>query len=162
MIDPPIPSNETERLAALYKLNLIDTPPEERFDSITEQARHYFDVKYAFFTLVDKDWVWHKSYQNNIKRCERTSSFCAHAIIYDEPMYVPDARQDERFSDNPVVIGEPGIRFYAGAQVKNCEGLNVGILCVFDTEPKSLLDNDFAMLKQMASMVEDELAATAA
>lgn len=116
MISAPKPADETCRLAALRALNILDTEPEERFDRITRLAQRLFGTSMATVTLVDSDRQWFKSGVGAEPGNEdpRDISFCAHAILEPETMIVADARQDERFAGNPLVVGDPNIRFYAG------------------------------------------------
>lgn len=116
MMTAPIPANEAERIQALRELLILDTPPEERFDRIVEFAAEEFGVPIALISLVDDDRQWFKA-RFGLAVCEtdRRSSFCGHAIHVSEVMVVSDATQDSRFADNPMVLGPPHIRFYAGA-----------------------------------------------
>src|SRR6516165_6239377 len=115
MIAAPIPKDDVNRLEALRALGLLDTPPEERFDRITRLLTRVMGVPMAFLSLVDADRQWFKSSCGlSMPQTPRAVSFCGHAILSDEPLVVPDAAKDERFRDNPLVTGEPHIRFYAG------------------------------------------------
>jgi GAF domain-containing protein len=153
-----IPNDETQRLHALYKLQLLDTPPEERFDLITEKAMSYFSVTNVLVSLIDKNRQWFKSKQGT-STCEtaRDISFCGHAINYDDVFVVNDTHKDERFCDNPLVTEEPHIRFYAGCPIKTRDGYAVGTLCLIDSQPKLLTDSDISMLRKFALMVESQL-----
>ncbi len=110
MLKPPIPLDETARLMSLHSLRLIDTPSEARFDRITRLACRLFDVDTCLVSFVDAERQWFKSKQG-LDACEtsRAISFCGHAIIGDEVFIVGDASTDPRFSDNPLVTGEPHI-----------------------------------------------------
>jgi GAF domain-containing protein len=155
---PVIPDNETKRLSALYSLGLLDTPTEQRFDYITEKAKQYFDVAYALITLVDLDRQWFKSSQGlATAETSRDISFCGHAINYSDVFYVPDALQDERFFDNPLVTGETGIRFYAGLAIHTKDGYAIGTLCIIDEKPRIMSDSDFTMLRELVVLVENEI-----
>src|SRR5580698_4623597 len=108
----PLADNEEQRLAALRALNILDTPPEERFDRITRLARKLFEVPIALITLVDADRQWFKSCQGlRVRATPRDISFCGHAILSEEGLVVPDTLLDERFADNPMVSGEPASAF---------------------------------------------------
>lgn len=157
MIAPSIPDNESQRLQTLHQLLIMDTPPEERFDRITQFARFEFDVPIALITLVDKDRQWFKS-SAGLNACEtsRDISFCGHAVLRDDIMLVPDAWLDERFHDNPLVTGEPYIRFYAGAPLA-VEGQNIGTLCLIDTKPNQLDALALSIFSTLRSMVVQEL-----
>src|SRR6202046_3054918 len=114
-----IPATEESRIAALRLLNILDTQPEERFDRLTRMARRLFSVPIAQGTLIDTDRQWFKSSAGvSNGETSRDVSFCAHAILDDEVMCIQDAIQDERFFDNPLVVGQPGIRFYAGCPLE--------------------------------------------
>jgi PAS domain S-box-containing protein len=158
MMKAPIPPNEAQRLEALRALGLLDTPDEERFDRITRLARRLFDVPIALVTLVDGQRQWFKSRQG-LGVCEtaRDISFCGHAILRPGPMVIPDAARDERFADNPLVTGEPGIRFYAGQPIAAPDGSLVGVLCVGDHRPRDLGAEEMRLLGDLAGLVEDQL-----
>jgi len=155
---PAIPENEQQRLASLRALGLLDTPPEERFDAITRLAADIFSVPIAYIALVDESRQFLKS-RTGLTACEtgRDISFCGHAILEDEPMIVRDTHLDERFSDNPMVTGEPFARFYAGAPLKSAEGLNIGTLCLMDRAPRAFGEDAILRLKHLARIAEREL-----
>jgi diguanylate cyclase (GGDEF)-like protein len=140
MIAPIIPTNEQERLAALAAYAVVDTPGEASFDEITAMVASICEVPIALVSLVDSDRQWFKSVIGlDCTQTEREVSFCAHTIGEPEPMMiVPDATADPRFCDNPLVVGEPNIRFYAGASLVSAEGFPLGTLCVIDTKPRCL------------------------
>lgn len=158
MTPPLIPDNEAQRLSALRELLILDTPPEERFDKITRFARTEFELPIALLTLVDQDRQWFKSNQG-LDVCEtaRNVSFCGHAIHEPEIMVVKNALEDERFHDNPLVLGSPGIRFYAGAVLRLPMGAAVGTLCVIDTKPRPWTDVDRSILCALRDLVVEEL-----
>jgi PAS domain S-box-containing protein len=162
MIAPPIPTNEPQRLAALYALKLLDTPPEQRFDRITLIAQHVFGVPISLISLVDAHRQWFKS-ACGIDVCEtsREISFCAHAILGDRTMVVPDAQLDPRFCDNPLVTGGVKVRFYAGRPLAGPDGSRVGTLCVVDTRPRDMNDRELSILDALARIAENELGAVA-
>lgn len=161
MITAPKPADENRRLAALRALKLLDTEPEERFDRITRLAQRLFDTSMATVTLVDSDRQWFKSEVGAAgKEDPRDISFCAHAILQpEETMFVADARDDERFADNPLVLGDPNIRFYAGHPVTAPGGEALGTLCVVDDKPRRDGEFDAEVLRELAGMVEAEIAA---
>ncbi len=160
MLVPGKPVNEAARVQALYGLNLLDSAPEERFDRLTRLARRLFNVPIALVTLVDKDRQWFKSCVGlDATETPRDVSFCGHAILKDELLLVPDARQDVRFHDNPLVIGDPNIRFYAGYPLTVPNGNKMGTLCLIDTRPRELDDEERALLRDLAGMAEQELMA---
>ena len=143
MIKPPVPANEEARLAALHALEILDTPAEERFDRITRLAQTLLDVPIAYVALIDANRQWFKSCQGlGGAETSRDVSFCGWAIMQDEMLVIPDAYEDKRFADNPLVTGEPFIRFYCGQSLKSAEGLNVGTLCLVDRKPRALTQRD--------------------
>jgi PAS domain S-box-containing protein len=155
---PAIPPNEVERLRALRASALLDTPPEERFDRLTRLAKRIFRTRIALVSLVDTDRQWFKSRQGlDVPETSRTLSFCGHAILEPEILEVRDARQDPRFSDNPLVTGGPRIRFYAGAPVRSADGYPLGTLCIIDDRPRTLTEDERMSLRELADCVEDEL-----
>ena len=160
MSTAPIPVNEVERIIDLRALEILDTPAEERFDRITRIAQRLFDVPIALVSLVDEDRQWFKS-KLGLEAAEtsREVSFCAHAILDDRILLVPDAVADERFQDNPLVKGDPRIRFYAGAPIDSPSGNKLGTLCVIDRKPRELSEEDLQTLRDLADMVEKEVAA---
>ena len=119
----PIPVNEKSRIETLRLLSILDTQPEERFDRFTRMAKRLFSVPIAQVTLVDSERQWFKS-SDGVEASEtsRDISFCAHAILDDDLMLVADALKDDRFFDNPLVTGDPNIRFYAGASLVAPDG----------------------------------------
>jgi signal transduction histidine kinase len=134
----PIPANESYRQAVLKQLNILDTPPEEQFDRLTKLASQHFKAPIALISLVDKDRQWFMSRCGlDVAQTERDIAFCAHAIMADEPLIVLDATKDPRFSNNPIVVGEPHVRFYAGAPLITAEGVKLGTFCVIDQRPRS-------------------------
>jgi sigma-B regulation protein RsbU (phosphoserine phosphatase) len=158
MIAAPIPLDDAERLTALHDLNLLDTAPEERFDRITRLLTLVMRVPMAYISLVDADRQWFKSFCGlATSETPRAVSFCGHAILSDEPMIVPDATEDDRFRDNPLVTDEPHIRFYAGQPLHGPGGHKVGTLCIADRRPRTLRDSEVEALGEMARVVEREL-----
>jgi diguanylate cyclase (GGDEF)-like protein len=159
MRKPDIPQNEESRLETLESLNILDTFHEERFDRLTRMACKLFDVPIALVTLVDDRRQWFKSCIGlNVSETARDISFCGHAILSDEVLVVFDAEQDVRFADNPLVVGDPHIRFYAGCPIKSLNGSRLGTLCIIDDKARAFSKQDLVFLKDLASMVERELA----
>lgn len=133
----PIPDDEEDRLNALGKLDILDSVPEECFDRLTSLAANIFDVPIALVSLVDKDRQWFKSRHGlEAEETPRDLAFCAHAIMSVQPLIVPDTHGDIRFRDNPLVTGEPHIRFYAGAPLVTTVGFKLGTLCIIDRKPR--------------------------
>jgi GAF domain-containing protein len=158
MIFPGIPHNEAERIAVLRELLVLDTAPEDRYDTITSYCQSRFDVEIAVVSLVDADRQWFKSICGlDAKETPRNISFCGHAILEDKVMEVRDALRDERFADNPLVLGPPLIRFYAGAPLKHSSGQILGTLCLIDSKPKRLEPEELEHLVVLAHMVTMEL-----
>jgi GAF domain-containing protein len=153
--EPSIPETEALRLATLKSLKVLDTPPEERFDRVTRMAKRMFRVPMALVSIVDEDRQWFKSKQG-LDACEtpRNVSFCGHAILGDDIFLVTNALHDERFADNPLVAGDPNIRFYAGCPLKAGDGQKLGTLCIIDSEPREFDQDDASALRDLASMVE--------
>jgi len=158
MIEPPIPFDETCRLQTLHSLRILDTEPEERFDRITRLAKRVFGVPIALVSLVDGRRQWFKSRQGlDVRETPREISFCGHAIAQGELLVVENAAVDPRFRDNPLVKGAPRIRFYAGCPVRAPNGSALGTLCVIDTSPREFPEEDRTLLRELSSMIEDEL-----
>lgn len=158
MKTPDNPVHEVARLRALQKTGLLDTPPEERFDRLTRMATRIFGVPIALITLVDTNRQWFKSCQGlGVSETPRTISFCGHAILKPGLFIIEDARQDERFHDNPLVTGEPHIRFYAGAPLYSSDGHRLGTLCLIDSEPGQLAPTQQAILEDLADCASREL-----
>jgi GAF domain-containing protein len=158
MMKAPRPGNDVERLHALRALLLLDTPPEERFDRIAAFAASEFNVPMAMVSLVDENRQWFKA-QVGLPFCEteRDLSFCGHAIMAPATMVVTDATRDPRFADNPLVTGEPHVRFYAGAPLRLATGEIVGTLCIMDTQPRQMDRIDLAILGALRALVLEEL-----
>lgn len=158
MIPAPIPDNEADRLAALRQLLILDTPPEERFDRIVKFATQEFDLPRGTITLLDADRQWFKA-RVGVDVCEtdRTTSFCGHAVSSHDFLIVEDARQDERFHDNPWVTASDPIVFYAGAPLVLPSGHVAGTLCVYGSEPRGFDVMDRAILGALRDLCVEEL-----
>jgi sigma-B regulation protein RsbU (phosphoserine phosphatase) len=158
MVAAPLPEDEQIRLQALYALGLLDTPAEQRFDDVTNLAAELFHVPVAFVSLIDRERQWLKS-KVGLGVCEtpRELSFCAHAILSEEALVVPDAKLDDRFADNPFVTGEPFVRFYAGQPLRAPGGEKIGTLCIADRQPRAFGDGDKSILRGLGSLLEREL-----
>jgi len=155
------PENEAARLAALYELLILDTPPEERFDKIAQFAADEFDMPIVLITLLDAERQWFKA-RVGTQVCEtgRDISFCSHAILRDDIMVVGDALDDPRFADNQLVTGAPHIRFYAGAPLTLPSGLRMGTLCLIDRRPRTLDTMELAILGTLRDLAAMELTNT--
>ncbi len=152
------PADEAKRLAALRSLNILDTPAEERFDRITRLAQRLFELPIALISLVDANRQWFKSCQGlDVPETDRSDSFCAHTILEDDVLVIPDATADPRFSDNPLVTGAPFIRFYAGCPISGPDGSKLGTLCIIDRRPRQLNANQVAVLRDLTAWVSTEM-----
>jgi PAS domain S-box-containing protein len=154
----PLPQNESARLEALAAYEILDTPPEQEFDDLTLLASHICGTPQATISLVDRERQWFKS-RVAVEATEtpRDVAFCAHAILQEGVMIVPDAQADERFADNPLVTSEPKIRFYAGAPLVNSEGQALGTLCVMDQVPRQLKPGQVEALRALSRQVVAQL-----
>lgn len=158
MLDAPVPADEADRLAALYRMRILDTEPEERFDRISRLAAALTRVPISMVTLIDRDRQWFKAACGlDIRSTPRNVAFAAHAITETTPLIVVDAKNDPRFADNPFVVGEPGIRFYAGFPIESIEGHKIGTLCLIDRKPRRLTEEECRHLHDLARIAEDQL-----
>lgn len=156
---PDTPANEFERLFALHQAHLLDTPPDTRFDEITQRAQQRFGVQTVLVSLVDEHRQWFMSRQGlEATETERNISFCGHAILSDNLLLIPDTHKDSRFRDNPLVTGDPFIRFYAGQPIRVPAGHRVGTLCLIDPEPQTLSSSEQETLASLAAEVESVIA----
>jgi len=155
---PAQPDNEALRIETLRQFLILDTPAESRFDNLTKAAASFFRVQIAVVSLVDTNRQWFKSICGlDATETPRDISFCGHAILQNEVMVINDALADERFADNPLVTGEPHIRFYAGAPLTVSNGVNVGTLCLIDRSPREMTTQEIEMLMDMAKVVVGEI-----
>lgn len=158
MLIPSKPPDENARLEVLRALNILDTPPEERFDRLTRLARRVFNVPISTVTMVDSNRQWFKSCGGvDVRETPREISFCAHAILYDDMLIVENATKDERFKENPLVTERPKIRFYAGCPLV-VGGYRIGTMCVIDMKARVFTDEDRQLLADLARLAERELA----
>ncbi|MFT5142811.1 MAG: diguanylate cyclase (GGDEF)-like protein [Rhodothermales bacterium] len=159
MIEAPLPPNEAVRLKRLRALGILDTPNEEGFDVVTRMAKRLFRVPIALVSIVDEDRQWFKSCIGlDVSETPRDVAFCSHAILQDDVFVVPNALEDERFHDNPLVTGDPNIRFYAGYPL-TAHGVKIGTLCIIDREPREFAEAEAKMLADLGGLAERELAA---
>lgn len=154
----PLPANEDQRLATLRDYRILDTAPDERFDRLTALAADLFDVPVALVSLVDAERQWFKSHYG-LAICEtpRSISFCAHTILKDDAFIVEDAADHPLFRNNPLVLGGPCLRFYAGVALTAEDGQRIGTLCIGDSKPRDFSDTDALRLRRLAAVVSDEL-----
>lgn len=160
MKKPGNTQDEQARLETLRSLSILDTLPEERLDRLTRMAKRLFGVPIALVSLVDENRQWFKScFGLSVSETSRDISFCGHAILGNDLFIIPDAIEDERFADNPLVLNDPFIRFYAGCPLSAPNGRKLGTLCIIDRQPRHFGKEDLEALKDLASMVERELSA---
>jgi sigma-B regulation protein RsbU (phosphoserine phosphatase) len=153
-----VPENESERLRAVRRYDVLDTPPDGAFDRITKLAARQFGVPISIVSIVDTDRIWFKSHHGvDVEEIGRDPGLCASAILGDEPWVVENAETDPRTMTNPLVAGDLGLRFYAGAPLTTHDGFNLGTLCVIDGAPREFSAEDAEMLEQLAGVVMDEL-----
>jgi hypothetical protein len=150
----PIPDNEHERLSALQQLKILDTSIEASFDEITALAAELCGTPIALVSLIDESRQWFKSsYGLEAKETARDISFCGHAILQDQLFEIPDSSSDDRFNDNPLVVGGPNVAFYAGVPLFTANKLAMGTLCVIDSKPKKLTDFQRRVLLVLGNQV---------
>jgi len=158
MKSAPLPPDETERLAALREAEILDTLPESAFDDLTQLAAHICGTPIALVSLIDEHRQWFKAKVGlEPPETSREVAFCAHAILQSDVFIIPDAHEDERFFDNPLVTGPPGVRFYAGAPLTTRDRRNVGTLCVIDRAPRTLDEAQRFALAALARQVAAQI-----
>ncbi len=150
---------ESERLAAVRRYDILDTPPDGAFDRVTALAAKIFDVPIALVTIVDQDRIWFKSRYGleNVDRIDRDPGLCASAIMDDRPYIVEAARADVRTLANPLVAGKFGLQFYAAAPLQTGDGHRLGTLCIIDREPRMFSPRQAEVLEGLANIVMDEM-----
>lgn len=157
-----MPADEEHRQAVLERLNVLDIVPEEQFDRLTRLAAKHFNVPIAMISLIDNNRQWFMSKFGLDAQETPRDSFCAYAIMDDAALVVPDATKDPRFADNPLVLNDPKVRFYAGAPLASVEGVKLGTLCIIDRQPReNFSDSDRATLQDLAKRVVDMIYARA-
>lgn len=158
MIAAPIPENEVARLETLRQYQVLDTDSEENFDELTGLAAYVCHTPTALISLVDANRQWFKARVGlQARATPRDISFCGHAIMGKTCLIIEDALADERFADNPLVTGEPFVRFYAGMPLMSPEGFAIGALCVIDRQPHTLDDQQINALQMLANQVMSQL-----
>ena len=154
----PVPDNEAARLQALRQYEILDTAAEESFDRITRIVSVFLKMPTVRISLVDETHLWFKSRQGfDAQKIPRDVSICSHAIMHDDVFVVNDLTADPRFANNPNVVGGLKFRFYAGAPLQTRDNLNIGALCVNDTVPRQLGEEEKVFLTDMAQLVMDEM-----
>jgi signal transduction histidine kinase len=173
MFAAPVPENDDERLATLYRYSILDSEPEQGYDDVTALASYICGTPFSTITLVDKERQWFKSEVGfGTNETGRKQGFCACALLLPEPLIIPDTLDDARFSENPFVLGSPKIRFYAGAPLVAPNGHILGTVCVFDTRPRELSPEQvkalqalsrqvMALMEARLRLIENETAASA-
>jgi len=152
------PDNEQGRIAALEKYAILDTEPEQSFDDLTLLASFVCKTPIALISLVDEDRQWFKSRVGmDASETARDIAFCSTAILQSDIFVVPDALKDDRYRNNPLVVSDPHIRFYAGAPLINEDGYALGTLCVVDRTPRELIPEQKEALKALSRLVLAQL-----
>jgi diguanylate cyclase (GGDEF)-like protein len=153
-----VSSNEAERLAALKRYNILDTPQEESFDRITRLAKTVLGTRFVLLSLVDKDRVWFKSgYGFDAAEIPRSIAFCAHTIQQNAALIIRNAPECPSFRNNPMVVGAPHICFYIGVPLRTQDGHNIGTLCALDTQLRELSNDQVSALRDLARLAVDEM-----
>jgi DNA-binding LytR/AlgR family response regulator len=154
----PAPANEEARIDALHSYEVLDTAPEEDFDALTRLASYICETPISLVSLIDSQRQWFKSKLGlNVPETPREISFCSYAILQNNVFEVEDASKSDLFRNNPLVTGDPNIRFYAGAPLVNADGFSLGTLCIIDTVPKHLTDRQKDALQTLAREVVSHL-----
>ena len=155
MIPAPIPENDATRIKSLERMNILSTPREADLDRITRLVGKIFGTEIALVSLVDRERQWFKSrFGLAAAETPRAISFCGHAILGEETFIVKNASEDARFHDNPLVAGDPKIRFYAGEPIKNSDGFAIGTLCAISAKPREMTEDEIETLHDLGRMVE--------
>lgn len=158
MLNLQKPENEAQRIEALKRYNILDTPPDGSFDRITKLAATIFEVPIAIISLVDTERIWFKSaYGLTINQIGRDPGLCASAILSNDVYVIDNACKDPRSLANPLVAGEFGLRFYAAAPLQTEDQYNLGTLCIIDKTPRALTEKEQKILKELADVVMDEM-----
>lgn len=145
-------------MTAVRRYDVLDTPPDGAFDRVTALAARRFGVPISIISIVDEDRIWFKSHHGlPVEQIERTPGLCASAILSNDPYLLPDASIDPRSLANPLVAGDFGLRFYVGVPLTTSDGFNLGTLCVIDKEPRAIDERQIEDLKDLASVVVDQL-----
>ncbi len=153
-----VPANERERLRALAEYQILDTEPEPAFEGLADLTAHILDLPIALISIVDSERQWFKSAHGlGVPEIARDISFCAHVVAEDRELIVRDARVDPRFADNPLVLGDPQVRFYMGVPLRTHDGFVLGTLCAIDQKPRELTEEQQRLLRTIARQVTAQL-----
>ncbi|MEA2719204.1 MAG: phosphoserine phosphatase RsbU/P [Candidatus Eremiobacteraeota bacterium] len=152
-------TDESARLEAIRRYDVLDTPPDGSFDRITALAAEIFDVPIALVTIVDHERIWFKSKHglDGVDQIDRDPGLCASAVLQDQPYIVEEARTDPRTLANPLVAGKFGLQFYAAAPLRTATGHRLGTLCIIDREPRMFSPRQADVLQRLSEIVVDEL-----
>ncbi|WP_442583933.1 sensor domain-containing diguanylate cyclase [Mesorhizobium sp. ASY16-5R] len=149
---------ENERLEAIDRLDLLDAPRNPAFECIVRVIKNVFDVPIALVSVLDAHRQLYMACQGlGVDQTDRRNTFCTHAILASTPTIVPDATQDPRFANNPHVVGEPNVRFYAGVPLRTSDGHNIGTVCAIDTKPRPFSDRDVGILQDLADLAISQI-----
>lgn len=152
------PENEQERLTALRRYDILDTPPDGSFEHLTQLAAYIFNVPIAIISLVDHDRIWFKSHFGvDVGEIPRAPGLCASAILSNDLYIVDNAMEDIRTLANPLVTGALGLRFYAAAPLHTRDGYNLGTCCVIDRKPRFFTEQQRSVLSSLATIVMDNM-----
>jgi GAF domain-containing protein len=154
-----IPLNETERIRALQRYEILDTPRDGNFDKLTRMAAKIFNVPIAIISLVDTDRIWFKSQfgVDGVEQINRDPGLCASAILSDEIYLIEDAKNDPRCLTNPLVHGDFGLKFYAASPLTTKDGYNLGTFCILDKRQRYINSEQSMILKELSGIVMDEM-----
>ena len=154
----PLPDDEDRRLASVHRLQILDTPSEERFDRLCRLARRFFRVAYSRITVMDAGRQWFKSVcGQDTREIPREMSICGYTLWQDSALIIPDCSADARVSDNPACRGLTGVNFYAGIPIHSNDGYAVGTLCLLDVKPRIFDPEDISALEDLAACAESEM-----
>jgi len=158
-VDPSIlPPDEVDRMDAVKRYQILDTPPDGAFDRVTALAARLFAVPIAIVSVVDHDRIWFKSHHGvEISQIDRDPGLCASAILQNDPWIIQDATADPRALSNPLVADGFGLQFYAGAPLRTRDGYNLGTICVLDHQPRTFSTKDIKTLEDLAAIVMNDL-----
>lgn len=154
-----IPANESERIKAVNRYEILDTPPDGSFERLSALAAKIFNVPIAIISIVDEDRIWFKSHHglDGVEQIDREPGLCASAILSDDVYVVEDAKNDPRTLANPLVAGSFGLRFYAAAPLVTKDGFNLGTVCIIDRKQRFVTEDQKTYLSDLAEIVMDEM-----